>query len=123
MISSRKLAAVAFVGGATLALLGGCAQSPPTYSGAMPMASPAAMREYLYAEALAAQRNAEAVAAAQQYERKFYAPPPQSRTQAPSYPAGAAIAGTTPAPAPQPAKPAAPRDADCVGWWRLCRLL
>src|SRR6266478_7542284 len=104
MIANRKLAAAAFVGGATLALLGGCAQSPPPYSGAMPLSLPAAaMRGYpVYSYA----------------PPPAYAPPaqpPQSRTHAPSSPARAAI--PEPAPAPQPAKPAAPRDADCVGWW------
>jgi hypothetical protein len=115
----RKMAALAFVGGAALALLGGCAQAPATYR-TMPLeSSAAAMRAYLNAEALAAQ----------QYERNFHAtppqyvplaPPPQSRTPAPSHATQAAIPETPPQ---QPAKSAAPRDPDCVGYWRLCWFL
>jgi hypothetical protein len=113
MIARRKLAALAFLGGAALALLG-CTQAPPPYSGAMPLSLPAAAtRSY-------------PGAAAYSYALPTYAPPappPQSRTRAPSYPARAAI--PEPAPAPQPAKPAAPRDADCPpgSWWDFCHFL
>ena len=43
MIANRKLAGLAFIGGAALALLGGCAaQSPATYYQPVPLSSSAA---------------------------------------------------------------------------------
>lgn len=125
----------AFLAGATLALLGGCVQSPPPSS--------PAMGAYFNPEALAAR----------QYEPRIYVlPDPDAGAlpdiaSAPEFPTrrkrvnvnrapaddGPVISENAPVTTPQPvastprpavvqAKPA-PADPSCVGWWRVCHLL
>jgi hypothetical protein len=128
MIASRKLAAVAFAGGATLALLAGCAQAPSTYS--QPESSlyydpglAAAQMHRDYLDQLNAWRRQQ-----QQFEVE---PDSAPVAQAPSRPRrfrvhraaaddGPVIAepGPTPAPVPQTSN-----RPECVGWWRLCHFL
>lgn len=137
-----KTAGIAFLGGAALALLSGCAQTPVSYRQPVTPDS-AAMRAYLNAEA-AAQRSAEARAAAQQYQqyqRNFDAAPPQDTpvVQAPRRTVHRAPAEDSPvisenslpvspapvppAPVPKAPVPKAPADPGCVGWWRICHFL
>jgi hypothetical protein len=136
-----KTARIAFLGGAALALLSGCAQTPVSYRQPVTSGS-AAMRAYLNAEA-AAQQSAEARAAAQQYEqyqRNFDAAPPQAPVvQAPRHVHRAPAedspvisensslpispAPVPPAPVPKAPVPKAPADPGCVGWWRICHFL
>jgi hypothetical protein len=117
----RKIqgAAVAFAGGATLALLSGCVvQAPRPNSDAAMWAYYLAEREYLGQQAEQYRRE-------RAYEKRFYAPPPVIRapvTETPPAPAPE-IEAAIPDPAPQPAKPAAPRDPACVQWWRICHFL
>jgi hypothetical protein len=134
--SSRKLAAVAFAGGATLALLAGCAQAPSTYepmpSGyfdawaaqqqrayAPPMDSAEVMARYrAYLEQQNARawlyqpENAPVTAPAPRHGRRHYNPRNDDD--------GPVIAEPVPTPAPVPQ---APNRPECSGWWRLCKFL
>jgi hypothetical protein len=136
MIASRKLAGIAFLGGAALALLSGCAaeQSPSSYYyqppaayQPVPMGSAEVMARYrAYLEqqqrAYSEQENARAwlyqpenapvTQAAPRRGRRHYSPDDDD---------GPVISDNPPR-SPEPV-PQAPDDADCVGWWRLCRIL
>jgi hypothetical protein len=144
MIASRKKAAVAFAGGATLALLAGCAQMPATYQ-ALPMddAAWAAQQQRNAAWDAQQQRayappmdSAEVMARyraylEQQNARRYqYQPDDAPVTQAapqrgrrhynPRNDDGPVIAEPAPTPAPVPQTSNRP---ECVGWWRLCHFL
>jgi hypothetical protein len=133
MIASRKLAAVAFAGGATLALLAGCAQQAPPSTSYEPSG---------YFDALAAQQRLAAMRAylglpqpgyseqenARQYQ---YQPDTAPVTQAAPRRGrrhynprndddGPVIAEPAPTPPPVPQQPNRP---ECSGWWRLCHFL
>jgi hypothetical protein len=127
MIASRTLAAVAFAGGATLALLAGCAQAPSTYS--QPESSlyyepglAAAQMRRDYLDQLNAWRRQQ-----QQFEvEPDSAPVPQAPSRpkrfrvhrAPADDDGPVISDNPPAPVPQTSN-----RPECSGWWRICHFL
>jgi hypothetical protein len=135
MIANRKLAALAFVGGAALALLGGCAaQSPATYYQPVPprYVDPAAVSDAwrAYIEQQDAARNAVENAVARQLQPDdgpvVQAPPRRGRGHQYSPPSsdddGPVISQNPPSPAPVPKSPS---DPDCPpgSWWDICRWL
>ena len=125
MITNRKRAALAFLGGAGLGLLGGCAaQSPGTYYQPVPLSSAAATRAYL--EQQERVWNAQHGLMPRQFPVQFDDPPvtqaaPRPRRFTPAAD-GPVISENPPAPIRPPA-PKAPADPDCVGWWQICHFL
>lgn len=144
-MNKKRTKAVAFVGGVSLAALtGGCQsmpgtvaqyrQAPPGYSYQAPYymdappsyaarepAAPSFGSSALYYYYARPSLPIEPRAASA--EREGYGLPdagevPKAAT-APRRAKQAAIPETP----PPPAKPAAPRDPDCVGWWRICHFL
>jgi hypothetical protein len=128
MIANRRVAGVAFLGGATLALLAGCAEAPvsyqpppSTYHAAAALA--AVQREAAYIEAFRRQfpvepDDAPAVQAPRRKRSTLRRAPvddsPVVSDNPPAMPAP--VAKETPV-----AK--APADPSCVGWWRVCHFL
>jgi hypothetical protein len=124
---NRKRARIAFVGGASLALLAGCAEAPvsqpvpSTYDTADALA--AVEREAAYIEAFRRQfpvepDDAPAVQAPRRKRSTLRRAPvddsPVVSENPPAKPAP--VAKETPV-----AK--APADPSCVGWWRVCHFL
>ena len=122
MIANRKLAALAFAGGASLALLGGCSAyaPPPTYVSAYPASAysyPAApaVPEWFWHQGPGNQPDIAPVPqTAPRRGRRYYSPRNDDD--------GPVISDNPPAPTPAPV-PQAPNDPDCVGWWRICHFL
>jgi hypothetical protein len=144
MIASRNLAAVAFAGGATLALLAGCAQAPSTYSPpesslyydpglaaaqmqrdySQQLNAWAAEQQRAYTEQLNAERQSyieqldgwrqQQQSQTQRRGRRRYANNPPGSDDGP------VISDNPPTPAPVPQTSNRP---ECSGWWRLCHFL
>jgi hypothetical protein len=133
MIANRKLAGIAFVGGATLALLAGCVEVPATATHAQPVPlSASAIYEILQQRrteieqqnalrqefAVEPDDDAPAVQAPRRKRSTLRrAPVDDSPVVSENPPA-------TPAPVAKETPVAkAPADPSCVGWWRVCHFL
>jgi hypothetical protein len=112
MIARRKKwAGIAVAGGASLALLGGCAQAPPTYQAAPPGFFE--QQQPAYGEPQYQYQPEPAPVTQAVPHRHRYRPPPSDDN-------GPVISDNPPAPVPE-----APADNDCPpgSWWDLCHVL
>jgi hypothetical protein len=134
MITSRKLAAVVFAGGATLVWLAGCAQAPSTYRQPWSYYDPrldnariqrayidwaAAQIQRAYLAQLNAWRQQQQQLQAQSDDApvtEAVSSRPKRVHRAPADDDGQAISDNP----PTPQKPGRP---ECSGFWRLCHFL
>jgi hypothetical protein len=123
----RVSAGIAFIGGATLALLSGCVEVPAT-GDQQPVPS-AAMQAYLEQERAYIEQETEARAYFEQqnaWRQQFPVKPDDAPVkQAPAHHhAVSADDGPDLSALISPATAAkAPVDPRCVGWWRICHFL